>query len=33
MDCRLLCDISDLPITAFKHVGDKQINPKKYLPA
>jgi len=29
MDSRLLCDIPDLPITAFKHVGDKRIKPEK----
>jgi hypothetical protein len=28
MDRRLLCDIPDLPITAFKHVGDKRIKPE-----
>jgi hypothetical protein len=28
MDRRLLCDIPDLPINAFKHVGDKRIKPE-----
>jgi hypothetical protein len=28
MDRRLLCDIPDLPIDAFKHVGDRRIKPE-----